>query len=183
MTLAGLIDADHALAQAGALGKLGLGQPRTRAGCPEELSRRSLVHGSDDTGSSIEFLGARLCGGRPGTPAKPRSTPHAGAPVRHLARGEGLARGQTAGVRVVGYTVIVLALGIAMGTIGSLRRDRAGSSWSRAWQPWAAGLFLILLGLGFGLISQRASFAIPAVVMGVVLPFAWTRDGKSRNRP
>ncbi len=89
-------------------------------------------------------------------------------------------------MRVVGYTVIVLALGIALGTIGSLRRDRAGSSWqatSRAWQPWAAGLFLILLGRGFGLISQRASFAIPAVVMGVVLPFAWTRDGKSRNRP
>jgi len=42
---------------------------------------------------------------------------------------------------------------------------------------------LILLGLGFGLISQRASFALPAVVLGVVLPFAWTLDSKSRNRP
>jgi len=86
-------------------------------------------------------------------------------------------------VSAVGYVVIVLAFGVALGTIGSLRRDHAGSSWTRTWQPWSAGVSLIPLGLGFGLISQRASFALPAVVLGVVLPFAWTLDSKSRNRP
>lgn len=104
--------------------------------------------------------------------------------ARHLARSvRGEAQGQTAGVSAVGYVVIVLAFGVALGTIGSLRHDHAGSSWTRTWQPWSAGVSLVLLGLGFGLISQRASFALPAVVLGVVLPFAWTLDSKSRNRP